>query len=101
MNSTGNRTGAAVLTTPRSLLEFGYTACMDAMTAVVAQYMAVRDGHAALSFVESGLAGCATQRQREARIGIERLIGLRGLLADRGRDPRGAYLSCGPNEGVR
>ena len=47
---------------------------MDAISVVVAQYMAVRD--VMQRFRQSGLAGIDDATAREARIGIERLIGL-------------------------
>jgi methylisocitrate lyase len=73
VNSTGNRTERPILTT-RQLSEFGYAACMDAISVVIAQYAAVRD--VMLRFRQSGLAGIDEAAAREARIGIERLIGL-------------------------
>lgn len=73
VNSTGNRTGRPILTT-QQLAGFGYAACMDAISVVIAQYMAVQE--VMQRFRQSGLAGIDDAAAREARLDIERLIGL-------------------------
>ena len=71
VNSTGNRTGRPILTA-RQLEEFGYAACVDAISVVIAEYRAVRD-----LMTQLRQKGCADiDEAHEARLEIERLIGL-------------------------
>jgi 2-methylisocitrate lyase-like PEP mutase family enzyme len=73
VNSTGNRTQRPILTS-RQLADLGYAACMDAISVVITQYLAVRDLMASLR--RSGRADLDDAAAREARLQIERLIGL-------------------------
>jgi methylisocitrate lyase len=73
VNSTGNRTGRPFYTNAE-LEALGYRMCVDAISLTVATYLAVR---ACLAEIRrTGRSGIDTATAREARLAVERLIGL-------------------------
>jgi 2-methylisocitrate lyase-like PEP mutase family enzyme len=73
VNSTGNRTGRPFYTTAE-LETLGYRMCVDAISLTLATYLAVK---VCLSEIKrTGMSGIDPQTARDARLGVERVIGL-------------------------
>jgi methylisocitrate lyase len=73
VNSAGNRTGRPLYTTAE-LETLGYRMCVDAISLTLATYLAVKECLSKIK--QTGMSGIDPHTARDARLGVERAIGL-------------------------